>query len=260
MEHHSTHTVFSIKMIIGYLDSLFADTRRIMTNAKIYKMVPRMLAERYSELEYQYAYVERVGLNFYNLIYLKRHIETVWKHISVVGEKYAESFPEARNELSGTIHVPNDYKSISQNQDSVDLGIKWKKEILDCDFSELELDPQQLKDREVMENLRKYRLVKVSKLSVVYDMEYLVFINSFLACIHHVSEFTLKARDINHPIPLHESTTEAIVKIYGCTYEQFELKGLALNDNDWGALGVAFNKNRNNLTVNMKSWWFWFWS
>lgn len=47
-----------------------------------------------------------------------------------------------------------------------------RKEKLDCEYSELKLDPSWETDRGVIENLSKFWLVKVSKLDLVYDDRY----------------------------------------------------------------------------------------
>ena len=256
---HSDHLIFSVKMILNYLDSWFQDSRSIMTNPQIYNIIPEMLKQRYSEVECQYAKVERKELNFYNLIILKRHVEDVTKNVMLIGQKYANNFPvdsdgsKFQSNSSTNFHVSWLDSSNADAEKDLNISVKVKKEKLDWDFSELILDPSQLKDREVMEDLWKYRLIKVSKIKLTYIPDYVEIINTFMKSLHHISEFTLTSKNQNEYTDISEETFKLLWEVYKWTYEQFEIIGINLKEEDYKSLGEAFNKNRNNLTVNIKS-------
>ena len=260
IQRHSDHLLMSVKMIIGYIDSLFQESRSIMKNPSIYNIMPDMLKQRYSELEYQYSYVERKELNFYNIMTLKRHIENVTKNVTLVGQKYANSLRDESENSNCNNTKTNNHSIVSvknsnlEESKDLNISIKVKKEKLDWDFSELILDPSQLKDREVMDDLWKYRLIKVSKIKLIYTPDYLDCILTFMRSIHHVSEFTLTSRDQNECIEIDNETINLLCHVYLGTYEQFEIIGINLKEDSYKLLGEAFNKNRNNLTVNIKSW------
>ncbi|CAI2383980.1 unnamed protein product [Moneuplotes crassus] len=255
MENHQDHSVISLKMVIGYCDSLFNESRSFVTDPNVYKIIPEDLMTKYSDLENQYAYVERKFLNFHNIMILKRYIENVTKEVTNLCTQYIQDCPQNLTE--------NSYKSVAKIEDEMqpckkltadgeelNIVISEKKEVLDCEFSVLEVDPSQEKDRIIMEDLRGYKLVKVSKLIMIYDKNHLEDIHKFFNSIHHVSEFILKSRNPSSPIPLDPSTLPIVTKIYSCTYEHYEITGITLSEADMTSLGHAFHKNRNNLTIN----------
>ena len=260
LRKHWDHWILSLKLIIAYLDDWFSDSRYIMTNEKIRSVVPEMLAQRYSELEHQYALVERKNLNFYNILVLKRHIEIVTKNLNLVSEKYAQNFPEVslidiKKASVGLNRTKKEDKEIdnAHEQSKLPIEIKTSKKSLDCDFTELELNPAQLKDREIMDELWRYKLMKLSKVTLVYNEEYIDWIEVFLKSIHHISEFTLKSDNPNNPVKLAQNIGKIIANVYNCTYELFALNGIILTEEIWKDLGESFNKNRNNLWVNFKN-------
>lgn len=94
MEKPKNHTVISLKMVIGYCDSLFNETRVFLVNPNLFKALPKKLVQQYTELESQYALVERKDLNFYNILLLKKSIEAVTKEITQVSQKLIQENPE----------------------------------------------------------------------------------------------------------------------------------------------------------------------
>ena len=262
VKRHSDHWILSWKLLIAYLDDWFADTRYIMTNCELRKIVPDMLAQRYAELEAQYVLFERKNLNFYNMLVLKRHIEVVTRNLQLISEKYAQNFPGiSLSEIKKASMKEFDYKKAEEVKNSSTLD-EWKQSIeiktikksLDWDFTELELNPSQLKDREIMDELWGYKLMKLSKVSLVYNEEYLEWIEVFLKSIHHISEFTLKSENPNKPVKLTTNIGKIIANVYNWTYELFALNGIILTEEMWKELGESFNRNRNNLCINFKNW------
>ena len=185
MGHSQDHTIISLKMVIGYLDSLFNETRPIITNPQTYKLIPVKMLQKYSELENQYALVERKLLNFHNLMLLKRFIEAIWRKISGIGDKFFARCPEGMNQGNFSVveKIEDEMqpcKRLTADGEELNLIVSDKKEILDWDFSELNVDPHLEKDRIVMNELKGHKLVKISKLNMIYDISYLEEINAFL--------------------------------------------------------------------------------
>ena len=104
-----------------------------------------------------------------------------------------------------------------------------------------------------MQDLWRYKLIKVSKICIFYDVKYVKWTTTFMKSIHHVSEFTLMPQSSQEATQIDALTLDHLWDVYNWTFEQFELKNIKLSEEDCSKLGEAFNKNRNNLTLNLKS-------